>query len=799
MAPAPPDPLTLTSAADIFSGGHTLPQIRAIHDSLHVSIEEKAGRLRTQVGSSYRELLGTADTIVQMRGDNERVQELLGGMGSRCGRAVVGSKASGLADFVRRGTINNHNSQTTTSKKDLERAARIKLLDACSLVVGRLLRSGGNPTGGSSDPESGDKGDRLILAAKVLVLSRLVSKTLDEGDDSGREVEASKKALGSLRRRLLRQVEKVLGVVTQDDDRDRVVKALCAYSLATSSGAKDALRHLLHVRAEAMATALDSEQDGVAAVTSRVGKDKEDVMLGLSLYTRSLLDVQAIAPSRLPQALAQLKSRPLLGDPALKQLYGLRLDVYERWCGDEVGYFTPFVRHDDLDGPLAREMLSSWAKRGGEVFLRGLGQALSRMSEFKAIMDLRSSVLRLWIRDGGRARGLDPTTMQDGLRSVINARMLAVLQSKVDRLHLVGSEVKSTLETWKDDDGLADQSRSLWDGVGGGADGYEEALSRGGAAALLDDVVTRLYGRSDAVGRAVTCYSTWFRITDDVTEVVTSLTRQRWDNDVDEVEDEDTIEARQQALSRDDPAELQKTLDRSLDTAFADLERQLRDLWAARAGSGPIAVYFVRVLRDIRAELPDRPATASFGLSMVPELHETIAAAVCEEPLDDFAAAVLEGRTVIGRTLWEEPASGDDGNPALPTQTSPGLFGFLRDMTAAMGDAGTDLWTPGAVGAVKKLLDAKLADAWKAELGKLEDEDEADEEDKDEKDREQLRIQWLFDATYLECCLAREAEIKVVIGKLREAVSLDEAAQSRITKAAEAFWQRTSLLFGLLA
>lgn len=91
-----PDPATLTSCADIFSGNHTLPQIRSIHKSLHVQIEEKAARLRTQVGGSYRELLGTADTIVQMRGDNSRVQDLLGNMGARCGRTVVSSKAAAI-------------------------------------------------------------------------------------------------------------------------------------------------------------------------------------------------------------------------------------------------------------------------------------------------------------------------------------------------------------------------------------------------------------------------------------------------------------------------------------------------------------------------------------------------------------------------------------------------------------------------------------------------------------------------------------------------------------------------------
>lgn len=789
---ATPDPSTLTSSADIFSGGHTLPQIRAIHKSLHVTIEDKASRLRTQVGSSYRELLGTADTIVRMRGDNETVQELLGGMGTRCGRAVVGAKASGLAGFVR-----------GDARSELDEAARVRLLDACGLVVGRVLRGGGGLE------ENMKKGDRLVLAAKVLVLSRLLSKNLgDELSDTGLwpDIETAKKSLGNLRRRLLRNVKKVLGVATEDSDRENVVKALCAYSLAMSSGAKDVLRHFLQVRAEAMALTLDVEEGGR-------GRRIEDVMQSLRLYTRTLLDVQAVVPARLSQALTALKSQPLLADPALKQLHGLRLDVYERWCGEEIQYFTPFIRHDDLDGKLARDMLSSWAKKGGEVLLGGLKATLDQMTEFKSIMELRTNVLQLWIRDGGRARGFDPSEMQDNLREAINARMLAVLEYKVKKLHLVGSEVKATLETWKD--GVTDKSGRLWD-----EDGYETALSQG-AAPFVEEVVARLYGRNDAVSKASNCYKSWFHVIDDVTEVVESLTKQRWENDFDEIEDEETIEARQQVLSKDDPNMLQTKLDTALDQSFEELQGQLQSLWEARVDdsrSGAVAMYFLRVLRDVRAQLPDRAATAGFGLGMVSSLHKKAVVSVSKVPLDGFSKAGLGDRTVVGRPLWE-------GEPELPSQPSPGLFEFLRNLSAAMGDAGTDVWSPAAVDAMKKHLDEQLAGMWRDVLAKVDSENfeetkdektddkntegqseqgEGDDEDSQAKDasekKRDLHIQWYFDVAYLGSCLGADREgIKELAKAVCDKTELDKSSQSRIAKSAETFWQRTSLLFGLLA
>ena len=96
-----PDLSTLSSSADIFSNpSNTLPQIRAIHKALLAAVDDKRDRLRVQVGSSYRDLLGTADAIVGMRADMDAVLGTLGRMGARCGRGAVGRKVAGLAEFA---------------------------------------------------------------------------------------------------------------------------------------------------------------------------------------------------------------------------------------------------------------------------------------------------------------------------------------------------------------------------------------------------------------------------------------------------------------------------------------------------------------------------------------------------------------------------------------------------------------------------------------------------------------------------------------------------------------------------
>ncbi|RKK14795.1 hypothetical protein BFJ68_g29 [Fusarium oxysporum] len=813
------DTSKLTSSAQIFSPNNTLPQIRTIHKSLHVAIEEKSTRLRTQVGSSYRDLLGTADTIVHMRDDNDVVQELLGKMGGRCGRAVISAKATGLANFVAK-----ENKYATSI------AARLRLLDACVLVVGRILKG----SGGLGDNVK--KGDRLVLSTKVLVLSRLLIKSLsdDATDTSSRQaIETARASVSKLRRRLLRNVEKVFERAGDETEREDVQKALCAYSLATSSGARDVLRHFLHVRAEAMGLAFEAEENNRK-------RSADDVVQSLRLYSRTLLDVQALVPGRLSLALSGLKSHPLLADTGLKQLEGLRLDIYERWCDEEIQYFTPFVRHDDLDGSQAREMLAAWSEKGSEVLLDGLKKTLNTMSEFKSIMELRTSVLELWIRDGGKARGIDPSEMQDSLREAINSRMLEVLDTKVSKLRLVGSEVSASLGRWKD--GITDEHVSIWN-----EEGYDEALA-GGAAPFVQEVVSRFYGRNDAVSKATHSYKSWYHVIDDVKEVVEQLRQQRWDNDYDEIEDEETIEARQKLLSKDDPQMLQERLDATLDKSFKELEDQIQSLWDERAESsrnGKVAMYFLRVLRDIRHQLPERPSIKSFGLKAVPSMHEKVAVAVSQPTLEEFSTQGLSQRVVVGRPLW-------DGEPALPNQPSPEIFQFLRSLSLSMSDEGADLWTKAAVSVLKKHLTEQLCKMWEVavvensvdnkedvkdeksnEVDAKEEKDDDDTEDENAEETDEKKAsaeeelpkpedateeqkpglsaeqktdvftQWLFDIALLRRCIGNTESAGSSFQNLEDNVyrhsKLDEAAKHRILKSANDFWQRASLLFGLLA
>lgn len=854
-----PDLSALTSSSQIFSAGggapsYTLPQIRGLHKHIHVAIDDKQARLRTQVGGSYRELLGTADAIVRMRADVDEAQGVLGRMGARCGRAVVGAKVAGLGRFAaeRDGVCEDRFGRRSSGD-----AARAKVLAGCVLVLGGLLQG----RAGLQD------GDRLVTATKVLVLGGLLVKSFEE-NKPGVEVKAalgaSTKSLEKLRKRLLRSIDRVLETVGENTSRDLLLKALCAHSLATGTGTRDVIRHFLDVRGNAMASVFDVEEH----------RSSMDVVKGLELYTKTILDVQYLVPNKLTEALSSLKKEALLSDASLRGLESLRLDIYERWCGDEISDYKPSIRHDDLDGKQAVEMLTKWTAKGSEVLLQGLEKTLERTTEFKAITELRTEVLQLWIRDGGKARGSDPSVMLGRLRQTINAHVAGVLDGKVHKLRLVGSEVSATLDVWRA--GVTDAQPSLWD------TGSLDMDLHHGAGPFALDVVNRLYGRNDAVARAVTGYKSWAQVIDDVEGVVEQLKRQRWDNDVDEVEDEETIDQRQQALSRDDPAKLQERLHSALEKSFQELNEHLSKLWDANKesdNSGKVAMYLLRILRDIRAKLPKLESVRGFGLGIVPSLQEVTAATVAAAPVESFASGALTRRKVVGRSLWE-------GEPELPTSPSPGVFRLLRDLTVAMGDAGTDLWSPAAVAVLRSHVSKELSGRWAAALeahlaeGEVKPEDEksavkadgdkaendtkedtaedgtptesaegskADKPDGEEaaqesvtdekpeavedsatdkadaadessaekeaeataeaavaeKLRRDLLVQWLFDVAVLRLSISTaqtSGELKELEESVWKKTELEgTSAQQRLNKASQEYWKRTSLLFGLLS
>jgi hypothetical protein len=809
------DPTTCTTASDAFK--YPLPQIRLFHRSLTSELDEKNARLRTLVGGSYRQLLGTAETILHMRDDINVVEDKLGRVGKGCGRGAVSGKAGGLAKLQECGRHGKH-------AEELQWAARIKVLGVCAVIVGRLLKR-------SIPSESAPKGGRgrnLVLAAKVLVLSRLLEKSIVDmvpkrSITDKETLENLKRKLETSKRRLRRAIERTLETVG-GDNREDLIQALAAHSLTTNSGAKDVLRRFLQIRGGALSLSFEEDTD----------KESPGYVRALELYAQTLLDVQALVPRRLSETLASLTTKHLLKDESLRELEGLRLDVCEKWFGDEILFFTPYIRHDDLEGAQAVSTLKAWAKHASEVLLQELARSLESFTEFKAVVELRRRILAIWIKEGGKARGFDPSILLDSLREVINRRFVELLKSRVSKLHLVASEIEGTLESWER--GVTDRQDSLWD------DEMVGMEITNGALAFKQSVLARTYGRNDAVSRTYRGYQTWRHLVEETTVAIDQLKKQRWDDDLEDIEDDATLESRNTLLSVDDPQMLQECLDSSLDKAYKDLHEKIGMLFRTYSESdqvGPISIYVLRVMRDIRSELPKNPSAQAFGLSLVSSLHKQLALTTSAELLLKFTKTFSMKR-VAGRSLWE----GGDGLRELPVQPSPGTFKFLHGLASSMAKIGSDLWSPGAVRVLKQYLRAEVNSAWISSLDnqvaeakvdgiptngdvtsnqdKLKEaEEEAVEETpvsgSDTKSGEpennveiqrtnkaEVVLQFLFDVLVLQNAfetsnLSPGGELIDLIKMLESRAEVEAGWKKRLDISAREYWKRTSLLFGLIA
>jgi hypothetical protein len=785
------DPTTCTTAAEAFK--YPLPQIRQFHRSLTAELDEKNARLRTLVGGSYRQLLGTAEMILQMREDIGNIEDKLGRVGKGCGRDVIGGMATGLGKLL---------DKTMGGKAAIEMgwAARMKILDMCAVVAGKLLRKNASGHAESTD----GSGNNLVLAAKVLVLGRLLTKSVVESasqrsPDERSSVEDVKRKLDSLRRKLSSAIRRTLEKTVTDSRRDDLIQALSAHSLANSAGAKDVLRYFLRVRGDTLALTLEA--------TSDPKQDSRAVLRSLELYTQTLLDVQAFVPRRLSETLAGLKAKPLLKDEALRALEGLRLGICEKWFGDEILFFIPYIRHDDIEAEYAISMLKGWAKKASEVVLDGLTKMLERMAEFKMVVDLRTEILKIWIKEGGKAKGFDPSVFLEGLREVINGRMVQLLESRVSKLHLVATEIEATLGSWTK--GVTDKHESLWDNT------MLETEIGNGATPFKEGVLARTHGRNDAVSRAFRGYQTWRHLVDEIIVVLDQLKKQRWDDDLEDIEDDLSLESRNTLLSTDDPQMLQNRLDASLSKAYKTLHEKIASLVAAYEDSeyiGHMSVYLLRTIRDIRSMLPKDLSSQSFGLSLVPNLHGRLAESVSGASLEEFEGRMIR-KKVAGRALWE-------GDPELPVQPSPSTFKFLHSLLLDMGRAGADLWSPTAIRVLKRHLRTELGRRWAAALKKQEEKyssqvngnatnGEVDAEHEESTkiiqhgDTREILTQTLFNVLVLQSALdsselASEDEIKTLEETLHSTLDLSPGLRKRLEQAAKEYWKRTSLLFGLL-
>ena len=551
-------------------------------------------------------------------------------------------------------------------------ASQLAVLRSCPDIISRVLKTGGS----------------LLLASKVLVISRLLHTKLSQQPKQVPYLDKLRNRLASLRRRLLSSIERKLK--TLDLSREQLVECLCSYSLATSSSSKDVLRHFHHIRLEAISESAEVRNDG-----------HDGTLTALRVYVRTLKDTQDIVPVQLFHALEKLKSTPILGNQEVSSIMELNLDVHKRWIGDDIKTFTPYIKHDDLTRADARSLLKRWAKQAFQSFLDNLRDKVLDVQDPLELVKLRREVIELWLSNHQHSIGVDSAETLNGLRDVFNLQSAQIVRSRALMLGSVSLTIQDILHNWQP--GISDMALSLWD---------SSLISNGmssGSKSVRDRLANLIVGKNEPLNKVSSQYVSWLKSVDGVDNMITKIRETKWVDDIDDMDDEedDLLDNKQVLLSEDDPTLLQKGLESALHEAFTNLEVRLQNLSEGldEANCGLKAVFLVRVWRELRQHLPRSYQNHKLGFDSIPKLLGTLAETTLRRPMERCSKRIgkmANNRRLLLTQLWE-------GDPPLPISPSAWAFGFLKDLVSSMTTYGSDIWSPVATDALKRELIPKIA------------------------------------------------------------------------------------------
>ncbi|KAI9740213.1 MAG: hypothetical protein M1834_004791 [Cirrosporium novae-zelandiae] len=806
------DPKTFKSCEEAFQ--YPIPAVRRMEHQLRGDISANKEKLRTLVGASHRELLGTAERIVDMSTTIKEVDTYITSLGRKCNAGVLDKKKENYIAWK--------DEMPGKDKKSYALASQIAVLNGCTASISHLLRTGGS----------------LLLASKTLVISRLLHKLISQGTDSPPFVDSLRNKLGLLRRKLLAQVDKQMG--RSNTSLEVLIEALCAFSLATSSSLTDVVRHFQHVRLESISAQLSRRRDGHA-----------NTVRALKLFIRTIHDTHTLLPRRLSDALRKLRSQQLLEDPDVRNIFELNLDLHERWIPNDVKKFVPWIRHDDLQKTQAVNILKQWVQQAFETYTNGLNSNLAEINDVEILANLRKQLIEAWLSSSTQVSGIPASSILNKLRESVNNRLVSLIQEDVSRLCSVGEGI-STVFLGLLESPHSSSSLSLWDPTLSSMD-----FSRG-AAAFKKAISDRRHGHDVSIQHTLNTYKVWLSTIEKTHGLIQEMQKIKWDMPLGEElssdeEDEDSSREKsaERLLNEVDPSLLQSEFRTSLETAFSTLQSLLSTHMKTiitpetptTASQKPpnstliVTIYLLRAIRFLLFSLPT-PLTSSspspFFAPLIPSLHTSLSTTISTKPLYKFTLSthkflnpskpqVKDGEIPAFATLWEGETT------PLPVLPCPFTYRFLRDVVYGMSDAGADVWNPAAALALKKILRKGVCEA----IGKNLDQEDKNNENNDEnqnnnKERERERlVQLLFDITYLQHALSisknsnsndaipppnEETQIKkeeneneneedalpTTASTISKKANLAPTEEKKLRRNAEDYWRRTALLFALL-
>lgn len=697
--------------------------------------------------------------------ESSEVESRLASIGIRCNTNLIGKKSVNLTD------INRESTGRTEGEKAF--AGQLALLHRCTTLTGRLLR----------------KHDSPLLASKLMVISRLLYKTLSQHQDTPPFLESLRSQLSYVQKLIRRRIDRRLG--SSNSSIQDIIDSMAAFCLYNNASSLDAITHFHNIRLNYIGKRLDRDNGS------------ECIPKALSLYIQTLQHTKVLFSRRLLDALGRLQAQPLLNDHDIQKLDDIDLDILGRWVVPDVKNFTPWIKSDALTKQSAEQTLKAWSKKAFQAFLERGAATLESSVDFAAVLALRKKALDIWLAAVSTTLTHSSTSVLEGLRDLFNTQLKNILLKEAQALLSVGDSVKSHLNEWQKTD--ASGRQSLWDpdllslDVSDGATTFQRAITE------------TLLGQDAKITNVLEVYHAWLATIETSRQLIEDLQDTKWEDTLDEDEDEEFQDSTVDLLTKDDPYLLREEQIKAVRQALLDLQGLFEDVIQTFDSNSEKAAFVLRLIRDLRRESPNimQDDEMEFAQGIVPELHEILAEEILSKvPASNIIPPVKNIARLPGRSLWEK-------TPELPIQPLPSTFRYFKRLVEAMEDLGPDLWNPSAVNLLKLKLHKSAIDSFASKLEQLksvdstEDKGDADEAEKkempvktDPNPARDWRIQLLLDAFYIRDVLSVQIDgidpLDDLIETLQGEIDEDGIAGA-LQESAHEFWNRTQLLFGLLS
>jgi conserved oligomeric Golgi complex subunit 1 len=588
---------------------------------------------------SYRDLLATAEAILLVDDQTCAVEKQLSAISHECRPP---------SEKIEARPLNGVNANL----------AQLRLLQRCHTTADLSLRS-----------------LDLLLCARLIVIARLLLKST--GDDGGlpKRSETLRRNFTALRRRLVQSLEREL--IDPRSRIPRLLKALSAYCLVTSSSPEDALVHLRHLRLEKIQQRLVNHHS-----PSQLCKILEYQVSSLEMF-------KSILGRPLIEAMNNLQKRPILAEPSIQGHEALDLSRLSSLLPEDVRSFVPYFKKSVPSAEALQSELEAWSHEACTAICESLRTCLSGITEMEDVTDLRRKLYTILL----------PTFFSTPAAQFIREQFAIIISDRIKDLCCVHSKSLEEITTQLvRDDGSFTTPKLLWS-----ANLAKASLDTNGIR-LAKEVSKRHEGHNASLIKSAKALRKWSVTSVSMHARLEEVTKIRWRDIVEEPDDEAEEGAAFliRVLTDTEPKLYTKTL--------REEQRKILDICHSRIAEAAEAVirpesateHAIRLLRSVRLFKTSMQHGESDGnisdyrlRSTISSLHTKIA--------EDIA-------TKLSRKIQASIASKpQEKQSVLDSMPSTRAFNTLRQLCKILMEiGGTDLLSQPLVERVKESVRLKI-------------------------------------------------------------------------------------------